>query len=206
MKSRLTLYATIMVLGTVLAACGTAGSTAGGAYGGGAGVKATAAPATQAPAPVTTQAVAAPATQAAASTRSGNGYDYGYGSSSSPTKPAAAAGAIAVANSAKGKILVDGNGMTLYIYTKDSANTSNCSGGCSQKWPALPAVAAANVGAGVDASFLGSITRADGASQATYKGMPLYTYTSDTKPGDLNGQGKGGVWYVISPAGAIINP
>ncbi len=204
MKSRLTLYSTIIVLGTLLAACGTAGSTAGGAYGSGAGVKATAAPATQAPAPVTTQAVAAPATQAAAPTRSDNGY--GYGGSSPSTQVPAAASAIAVADSAKGKILVDGNGMTLYIYTKDSANTSNCTGACAKNWPGLAAVPAANIGAGVDATLVGSITRSDGGSQATYKGMPLYNYAFDTKPGDLNGQGKGGVWYVISPAGAIINP
>jgi predicted lipoprotein with Yx(FWY)xxD motif len=179
MKSRLMLYSTIIVMGTVLAACASATPTL-------------APVATQAPAPVATQAVAAPATQAAVAPA---------------TQPAAAAaGGIAVADSAKGKILVDGNGMTLYIYTKDSANTSTCSGGCAKNWPALAAVPAANVGAGVDASLLASITRADGTSQATYKGMPLYTFASDTKPGDLNGQGKGGVWYVISPAGAIINP
>lgn len=179
MKSRLMLCSTIIVLGTVLAACASTTPTP-------------AAVATQASAPVTTQAVAAPATQAVAAPA---------------TQPAAAAaGGIAVADSAKGKILVDGNGMTLYIYTKDSANTSNCSGACSKNWPALAAVLAANVGAGVDASLLASITRADGTSQATYKGMPLYTFTPDTKAGDLNGQGKGGVWYVITATGTIINP
>lgn len=199
MKSRLTLYGTIIVLGTILAACAPAGSAAGEQT-----VQAPVAVATQAPAVVATQAPAAPATQAAAATSS-NG-DYGYGSSSPATQPAAVAGAIAVADSAKGKILVDGNGMTLYIYTKDSANTSNCSGSCAQAWPALAAVPTAGIGAGVDATLLGSITRADGSSQATYKSLPLYTYAKDTKPGDLIGQGKGGVWYVISPAGAIINP
>ena len=198
MKSRMTLYGTMIVLGTILAACAPAGSAAGEPT-----VQAPVAVATQAPAAAPTQA-AAPATRAAAPT-SPNG-NYGYGSSSPATQPAAAAGAIAVADSAKGKILVDGNGMTLYIYTKDSANTSNCSGGCAQAWPALAAVPTAGIGAGVDATLLGSITRADGSSQATYKSMPLYTYAKDTKPGDLNGQGKGGVWYVISPAGAIINP
>lgn len=178
MKSRLTLYGTSIILGTVLAACASTTPTP-------------AAIAPQAPIVATTQApAAAPATQAAAPS----------------TPPAAMAGAIAVADSAKGKILVDGNGMTLYAYTRDSANTSNCNGTCAQSWPALAAVPAANIGAGIDATLVGSITRADGSSQATYKGMPLYTYAKDTKPGDLNGQGKGGVWYVISPTGTIINP
>ncbi len=187
MRTRMTLFGMLIVLGTVLAACAPASGSAAGE------------PTVAAPVAIATQAPAAPSS-------SGNGYGYGYGSSSPATQPAAMAGAIAVADSAKGKILVDGNGMTLYIYTRDSANTSNCTGACAKNWPALPAVSAANIGAGVDATLVGSITRSDGTTQATYKGMPLYTYASDMKPGDLNGQGKGGVWYVISPTGDIINP
>ena len=44
---------------------------------------------------------------------------------------------------------------------------------------------------------LGTITRADGTVQATYKGHPLYLYVLDTKPGKTTGNGVGGEWHVM---------
>ena len=109
--------------------------------------------------------------------------------------------AVKVADSSLGSILVDGKGMTLYMYTKDTqgSNASTCSGGCLTAWPAL--LGKPTKGAGVDDSKLGSFTRADGSVQATYNGWPLYYYAKDTKVGDVTGQNVGTVWFVLDHDG-----
>lgn len=103
-----------------------------------------------------------------------------------------------------GMFLVDAKNMTLYIYTKDTPNTSNCYDKCATAWPPLLTTGAPVGGTGVDASKLGSTKRTDGSEQVTYNGWPLYYYVKDTKPGDVIGQNVGTVWFVISPAGDII--
>jgi predicted lipoprotein with Yx(FWY)xxD motif len=100
-----------------------------------------------------------------------------------------------------GNILVDGKGLTLYMFTKDEPNKSNCAGGCLKAWPPLLAVDKPTVGAGVDASLLGTAALPDGSMIVTYNKMPLYYYAGDTKPGDTTGQDVSQVWYVVSPDG-----
>ena len=107
-------------------------------------------------------------------------------------------------NDQLGSFLVDDKGMTLYMYTKDTPNTSNCYDKCATAWPPLLTSGAAQAGAGADPSLLGTTTRKDGSTQVTYKGMPLYYYVKDTDSSDTYGQGVGGVWFVVSPAGEII--
>ncbi|HTX93208.1 MAG TPA: hypothetical protein VMC09_18480 [Anaerolineales bacterium] len=104
-------------------------------------------------------------------------------------------------NATLGSFLVDSNGMTLYIYTKDTPNTSNCSGGCATAWPPLLTNGAPTAGTGVTASMLGTTTRADGTTQVTYNGWPLYYFANDKAAGDTKGEGVGSVWYVMTPAG-----
>jgi predicted lipoprotein with Yx(FWY)xxD motif len=99
-----------------------------------------------------------------------------------------------IADSAKGKILVDMKGMTLYVFDKDAAGKSNCNGPCIQNWPALAAAAGAK-GSG-DWSV---VTRDDGSLQWAYKGKPLYIWTKDTKAGDTTGDGINNVWHVANP-------
>jgi len=112
---------------------------------------------------------------------------------------------IQVAKDAKlGDILVDGKGMTLYMYTVDEPNKSNCSGGCLDKWPPLLAVDNPVVGEGVDKSLLGTADLPDGSKIVTYNKMPLYYWVNDKEPGQTSGQDVGGVWYVVSPAGEIV--
>jgi len=111
---------------------------------------------------------------------------------------------IQVADSALGKILVDGKGMTLYMYTKDEPNKSNCTGDCLVNWPPLLAVDNPGLGDGVDAAMLGTADLADGSKIVTYNKMPLYYWKNDMEPGQTTGQDVGGVWYVVSPAGEVI--
>jgi len=103
-----------------------------------------------------------------------------------------------------GPVLVAKTGKTLYRYTPDSTNKSVCTGGCAALWPPLtvPAGTTHATGSGVDSSDLGIIMRSDGTHQITYKGMPLYTYTGDTKAGDASGEGVGGTWFVIKSTAA----
>ena len=99
-----------------------------------------------------------------------------------------------------GDYLVARNGMTLYLYTKDTQNTSNCSGECLVKWPAYSSVSSGpfTVGAGVT-GLVAAIARAEGSMQLTYKGVPLYFWQGDAKPGDTTGQNVGEVWFVVKP-------
>jgi predicted lipoprotein with Yx(FWY)xxD motif len=112
------------------------------------------------------------------------------------TAPAAFADtAIATMMIGNQKLLVDGKGMTLYTFDKDSAGVSNCEGTCAEKWPPLMATD----GAKAQGKF-GIINRPGGiyaGKQWTYDGMPLYTWVADTKPGDTTGDGVGGVWHVV---------
>ena len=151
-----------------------------------------------------TSAVAA-AGGASTTTASGRGADYGTAPSTSagPATTVGASTGAAAATVAIGttSTLVDGNGFTLYLFTKDAGTTSACSGGCAKAWPPLTVTGSAVAGAGLDASKLGTTTRADGTTQVTYNGHPLYRFATDTAPGQANGQGSGGVWFVVSPAG-----
>jgi len=104
-------------------------------------------------------------------------------------------------NDTLGSFLVDGKGMTLYLFTKDTPNTTVCYDKCATAWPPLLTTGSPVAGEGVDASLLGTTTRTDGTVQVTYNGWPLYYYEKDKAAGDVVGQDVGGVWYVVSAAG-----
>jgi predicted lipoprotein with Yx(FWY)xxD motif len=100
-----------------------------------------------------------------------------------------------------GTILVDGAGMTLYLFEKDTGGMSSCVGACAEAWPPLLTGDAATAGSGVKASLLGTTKRPDGKTQVTYHGWPLYYYDDDKAPGDMKGQDSkdfGAPWYVVS--------
>lgn len=113
------------------------------------------------------------------------------------TDGAMAGGAtVAIAESSLGPILVDGDGMTLYMFAPDEQGPSTCVDACLEAWPAVPGPAAA--GEGADPALLGTATRPDdGSEQATCNGWPLYTFVQDAAPGDVNGQGVNDVWFVL---------
>ncbi|MBD0378908.1 hypothetical protein [Paenibacillus sedimenti] len=97
-----------------------------------------------------------------------------------------------------GNFLTDANGMALYYYDKDTKGVSNCSGKCLEKWPLFYAEHL-SAPTGVNQADFGTIIRADGKKQTTYKGFPLYYWVDDKKMGDTLGQNVGNVWFVIDP-------
>ena len=93
-------------------------------------------------------------------------------------------------------VLVGPNGMTLYVFDRDAANSgkSVCNGPCATNWPPLMA-------ADTDkpAGDYTVITRDDGKKQWAMKGKPLYYWAKDSKPGDKTGDNVGTVWHVVKP-------
>lgn len=97
-------------------------------------------------------------------------------------------------DAAKGNYLTDFEGKTLYTYDKDTSGVSNCEGACLTAWPAYTSGATAQ---GTMPANISVITRSDGSKQFAWKGMPLYYFSGDSKSGDINGDGVGGVWHII---------
>jgi predicted lipoprotein with Yx(FWY)xxD motif len=123
-------------------------------------------------------------------------------SSSAPTKTASAT--VGVANENLGKILINSQGHTLYLFQRDSGTKSTCTGACAVDWPPLRATGKPTVAGGADASIVATTPRSDGRPQVTYKGHPLYLFSGDQNPNDTSGQGVnafGGLWYVLSSSG-----
>lgn len=110
---------------------------------------------------------------------------------------------VGTASTDLGPILVDGDGMTLYLFDNDSEGESACYDSCAETWPPLVGGEATATG-DADPSLLGTVERDDGSVQVTYAGHPLYLYAADSAPGDVDGQGVGGVWWVVSPEGERI--
>ena len=122
---------------------------------------------------------------------------------SSSTGQASSATALKTATISGATVVTDAGGFTLYWFVPDTATKSNCNGSCAQIWP--PVKGPATAGSGVTGK-LGTITRSDGSTQATYDGHPLYTYTADTAPGQASGNGinaSGGVWHEVTVSGAV---
>ncbi|MFC7789909.1 COG4315 family predicted lipoprotein [Microbacterium sp. MAHUQ-60] len=136
----------------------------------------------------------------------GAGSDAGYGApSSEASQPAASDSGLKVADTSLGSVVVDGDGMTAYMYDKDTqgAATSACTGACLTQWPPILSASAEPKADGVTGT-LATIDTPDGKHQVTLDGWPLYTFAGDEAAGDVNGQGVGGIWWVLSPAGEKI--
>ncbi len=165
-------------LAIVVAACSSAAATPTGTVAGETAMPATAAPAESAMASAAESAMA-PASLTIGSTSDATLGDY----------------------------LTGENGMTLYVFTKDSADTSTCTSTCAAAWPPLLVSAGSTINgpSGATGAFA-TITRADGTLQVTYNQMPLYSFASDSNAGDTTGQGKNGVWFVAPLSGSLASP
>jgi predicted lipoprotein with Yx(FWY)xxD motif len=132
----------------------------------------------------------------------------GSGATAASAPPQTASGHTATVGTSNagslGTILVDSKGRTLYLFKKDSGTKSTCFGACASAWPPLRATGKPTVGSGAKASLVGTTARSDGKPQVTYNGHPLYLFSGDQNPGEVNGEGTnafGGLWYAVSPAG-----
>jgi predicted lipoprotein with Yx(FWY)xxD motif len=122
-------------------------------------------------------------------------------SSSSRSPAAAAASTVKTATIAGVTVLTSSKGFTLYSFAPDTSTKSNCNGSCAKFWPPVKGPATAS---GVKGTFA-TIKRADGATQATFNGHPLYTYVGDHAPGQAKGNGlnlSGGVWHEVTTSGS----
>jgi predicted lipoprotein with Yx(FWY)xxD motif len=139
----------------------------------------------------------------------------GYGSNPAPAQNTSSQSTGSQSTGAKlaiadvsnfGKVVVDGNGRTVYVFDKDTASPSksNCDGDCATMWPPVMAGDGKPQLEGVDASLVGTVTRTDGSKQLTLAGQPLYLFGNDAKAGDAKGQAVGNLWWVVGADGKKI--
>jgi predicted lipoprotein with Yx(FWY)xxD motif len=114
---------------------------------------------------------------------------------------------VSVRKTKLGRVLVDAQGRTLYLFMKDKNDKSACAGACAAGWPPLLTSGKPTAGTGVASKLLGTTVRRSGR-QVTYDGHPLYTYAGDSRAGQTNGEGSnafGAAWYVLAPNGHRID-
>jgi predicted lipoprotein with Yx(FWY)xxD motif len=110
---------------------------------------------------------------------------------------------VSLRHTAKGKVLVGPNGHSLYDFSRDTKNHSNCDSTCRIYWHLLKSKHKPRAGTGVKQRLLGRTS----THQVTYRGKPLYYYVGDTAPGDILGEGSpqsGGVWYLVNAKGKSV--
>ena len=106
-----------------------------------------------------------------------------------------------------GRILADGRGRALYLFTADHGKRSNCSGDCAAAWPPYVVKRKPVAVSGAKPGLAGATRRSDGKLQATYAGHPVYYYVGDRSPGEVNCQAAlefGGYWYVLRGNGRAV--
>jgi predicted lipoprotein with Yx(FWY)xxD motif len=103
------------------------------------------------------------------------------------------------------QVLVNATGKTVYLFMPDgSSATSKVPAAIKANWPAVTASGVPSAGAGLDQAKLAVEPQPDGTQQVSYGGHLLYAFVGDSAPGDANGQGLGGVWFAVSPAGTKV--
>jgi predicted lipoprotein with Yx(FWY)xxD motif len=171
MRSNVLIVGSLFITAALLVGCSSAGSSPSTA--------------SQAPASAAPPAASEPAASAAASAPAA-------GAVTVEAKPVGSAGTVLVAGS---------NGMTVYIFTKDTKDSgkSVCTGGCLETWPALTVAAGETPtgGSGVTGKFGTIVREDDGSTQVTYNGLPLYFFKNDKAPGDANGIYEN--WEAVKP-------
>jgi predicted lipoprotein with Yx(FWY)xxD motif len=114
---------------------------------------------------------------------------------------------ITTSSGSAGTFLTNGSGRAVYLWVKDPAGKSECTGACAGAWPPVTAVGTLTAAGGAKQADLGTITRSDGTKQVTYDGHPLYYFAGDSGAGQTNGQGSDGFgakWWLVAPSGAEI--
>jgi predicted lipoprotein with Yx(FWY)xxD motif len=111
---------------------------------------------------------------------------------------------LSVAVSRYGKIIVDGQGRTLYLFDAERTITPKCYGACAVAWPPLLTTGARVAGEGLSQALIATATRSDGSMQVAYNSHALYLYVGDRAPGEIRCQAVveyGGGWFVVDAEG-----
>lgn len=155
--------------------------------------------------PLTGAATAGIVAVAVAACGGGGGGGGGNAAKGPPLTPSGKPASVGLARTNLGRVLVNAQGRTLYLFRADHGTTSACTGACAQAWPPARATGKPKAGRGLQASAVTTIKRSDGKPQLAYHGHPLYTYTGDQQPGDTAGQGVnafGAPWFAVTASGA----
>jgi predicted lipoprotein with Yx(FWY)xxD motif len=126
---------------------------------------------------------------------------------STAKSPAATAALVTTKKGPLGTFLVDSKGRTLYLWEADKSTKSTCNGACAAAWPPLKATGTTKAAGSAKMSLLGTTKRADGSTEVTYAGHPLYYFAGDGSPGQTTGEGNlgfGAAWWVVTPGGKAI--
>jgi predicted lipoprotein with Yx(FWY)xxD motif len=132
----------------------------------------------------------------------------GYGAAPAAPSAAGKAATVDLHDSKLGKIIVDAQGRTLYLFEADKGGKSSCDGPCAAAWPPYVSNGAPQAAMGATGGLVGTTTGADGTTQVTYGGHPLYYFVGDKAAGDLTGQDInqfGAKWYVVGKDGKKID-
>jgi predicted lipoprotein with Yx(FWY)xxD motif len=133
---------------------------------------------------------------------------YGAAPATPTASAAGTAAAVDLRDSSLGQIVVDAQGRTLYLFEADKGGKSACDGPCATAWPPYVSNGAPQPGTGASGGLIGTTARADGTTQVTYGGHPLYYFIGDKAAGDVTGQDIdqfGAKWYVVDKAGKKID-
>jgi predicted lipoprotein with Yx(FWY)xxD motif len=125
-----------------------------------------------------------------------------------PAQSSGAGATVRAMRSRYGRVLFDGRGRALYLFTRERGRpTSRCYGDCAAAWPPFYTRGTPRAGRGVRRSLLGTTRRRDGRLQVTYNGHPLYYYVADVRAGQITCQDVvefGGTWLVVDPRGRAV--
>ncbi len=131
----------------------------------------------------------------------------GTGTTSAPatSAPAAAGSTVSAGTTSLGTVLTNAQGLTLYYFLPEqNAKIGACTGGCLSAWPPLTVTGSPTSSSAVTGALATVSIMVNGASvtEVTYNGWPLHTFSSDTAPGQTNGQGVAGKWFAATPGTA----
>jgi predicted lipoprotein with Yx(FWY)xxD motif len=148
------------------------------------------------------------ASSPAAATKPASSSSKAYGQPATSAAATAPAALITTKHDKKlGTILAYGpKRLSVYLFEADKGSTSSCSAACAALWP--PVIGKPSAHGAAMGAYLGTLMRADGKTQVTYKGHPLYLFAKDKDSGDAYGEGLksfGAGWYVLKPSGAKVD-
>ena len=119
-------------------------------------------------------------------------------------KPAGNGTKIVSADSEFGTMLYNASGQPIYLFTAESDSRPVCYDDCAADWPPVLTKAEPRASRDVRQRLLGTTRRADGSTQVTYGGQPLYYYAHEGKYQVLchDVEEYGGTWLVVRPDGS----